>query len=339
MKKILSLILVLCMLLASVPAFAEAPDSDTGLLGLISGLLNNEGETQSTLYYLKEFISGLKMRIAGNKTMIRAIVSFLVNKLVDKLGGKFGSLTGLFSSLGGLSSEGTKGADSSSDGLGALTGLLGSLGDMGSGESSSDDLGALTGLLGSLGTTTSEESETSGDLGALTGLLGSLGAMIGEGDSANLGAIESLLGDLMSEDEEQNGQLSEEDQKAYDDLVARTKEMVDKETGAGVPGKKEIENIEEFFGNWKCTEMVIGGEASDMSEAEIGICIGENTCYTTVSGNQDELTAGQSVEMKLENGVLKVRIGDFWSAFVLTEGGTLVAPDDGFELRYVRAAE
>ena len=297
MKKILSLILVLCMLVASVPVFAEAPESESGLLGLLSGLLEDEGESQgSSLYYLMEFIAGLKMRIAGNKTMIRAIVSFLVNKLADKFGGKLGSLAGLLGNLGGLSSEGSKSTGSTSDGLGALSGLLGSLGGM-----------------------TAEGSEAS---------------------SGDLGALESLLGELMSADSSpENGKLSEEDQKAYDDLVTRTKEMVDKETGAGVPGKKEVDNIEEFFGNWKCTEMVIGGEASDMSEAEIGMCIGENMYYTTVSGKQDELTAGQSVEMKLENGVLKVKYGDFWSAYVLTEDGTLVEPDDGFEFRYVRTAE
>ena len=297
MKKILSLILVLCMLVASVPVFAEALESESGLLGLLSGLLADEGESQgSSLYYLMEFIAGLKMRIAGNKTMIRAIVSFLVNKLADKFGGKLGSLAGLLGNLGGLSSEGSKSTGSTSDGLGALSGLLGSLGGM-----------------------TAEGSESS---------------------SGDLGALESLLGELMSADSSpENGKLSEEDQKAYDDLVTRTKEMVDKETGAGVPGKKEVDNIEEFFGNWKCTEMVIGGEASDMSEAEIGMCIGENMYYTTVSGKQDELTAGQSVEMKLENGVLKVKYGDFWSAYVLTEDGTLVEPDDGFEFRYVRTAE
>ena len=322
MKKILSLILVLCMLVASVPVFAEAPESESGLLGLLSGLLEDEGESQgSSLYYLMEFIAGLKMRIAGNKTMIRAIVSFLVNKLADKFGGKLGSLAGLLGNLGGLSSEGSKSTGSTSDGLGALSGLLGSLSGM-----------------------TAEGSESSsGDLGALAGLLGGLGGMTAEGSEASsgdLGALESLLGELMSADSSpENGKLSEEDQKAYDDLVTRTKEMVDKETGAGVPGKKEVDNIEEFFGNWKCTEMVIGGEASDMSEAEIGMCIGENMYYTTVSGKQDELTAGQSVEMKLENGVLKVKYGDFWSAYVLTEDGTLVEPDDGFEFRYVRAAE
>ena len=297
MKKILSLILVLCMLVASVPVFAEASESESGLLGLLSGLLEDEGESQgSSLYYLMEFIAGLKMRIAGNKTMIRAIVSFLVNKLADKFGGKLGSLAGLLGNLGGLSSEGSKSTGSTSDGLGALSGLLGSLGGM-----------------------TAEGVEAS---------------------SGDLGALESLLGELMSADSSpESGKLSEEDQKAYDDLVTRTKEMVDKETGAGVPGKKEVDNIEEFFGNWKCTEMVIGGEASDMSEAEIGMCIGENMYYTTVSGKQDELTAGQSVEMKLENGVLKVKYGDFWSAYVLTEDGTLVEPDDGFEFRYVRTAE
>ena len=322
MKKILSLILVLCMLVASVPVFAEAPESESGLLGLLSGLLEDEGESQgSSLYYLMEFIAGLKMRIAGNKTMIRAIVSFLVNKLADKFGGKLGSLAGLLGNLGGLSSEGSKSTGSTSDGLGALSGLLGSLGGM-----------------------TAEGSEaSSGDLGALAGLLGGLGGMTAEGSEASsgdLGALESLLGELMSADSSpENGKLSEEDQKAYDDLVTRTKEMVDKETGAGVPGKKEVDNIEEFFGNWKCTEMVIGGEASDMSEAEIGMCIGENMYYTTVSGKQDELAAGQSVEMKLENGVLKVKYGDFWSAYVLTEDGTLVEPDDGFEFRYVRTAE
>ena len=322
MKKILSLILVLCMLVASVPVFAEAPESESGLLGLLSGLLEDEGESQgSSLYYLMEFIAGLKMRIAGNKTMIRAIVSFLVNKLADKFGGKLGSLAGLLGNLGGLSSEGSKSTGSTSDGLGALSGLLGSLGGM-----------------------TAEGSEaSSGDLGALAGLLGGLGGMTAEGSEASsgdLGALESLLGELMSADSSpENGKLSEEDQKVYDDLVTRTKEMVDKETGAGVPGKKEVDNIEEFFGNWKCTEMVIGGEASDMSEAEIGMCIGENMYYTTVSGKQDELTAGQSVEMKLENGVLKVKYGDFWSAYVLTEAGTLVEPDDGFEFRYVRTAE
>ena len=347
MKKILSLILVLCMLVASVPVFAEASESESGLLGLLSGLLEDESESQgSSLYYLMEFIAGLKMRIAGNKTMIRAIVSFLVNKLADKFGGKLGSLAGLLGNLGGLSSEGSKSTGSTSDGLGALSGLLGSLGGMtaeGS-ESSSGDLGALAGLLGGLGGMTAEGSEaSSGDLGALAGLLGGLGGMTAEGSEASsgdLGALESLLGELMSADSSpENGKLSEEDQKAYDDLVTRTKEMVDKETGAGVPGKKEVDNIEEFFGNWKCTEMVIGGEASDMSEAEIGMCIGENMYYTTVSGKQDELTAGQSVEMKLENGVLKVKYGDFWSAYVLTEDGTLVEPDDGFEFRYVRTAE
>ena len=195
MKKILSLILVLCMLVASVPVFAEAPESESGLLGLLSGLLEDEGESQgSSLYYLMEFIAGLKMRIAGNKTMIRAIVSFLVNKLADKFGGKLGSLAGLLGNLGGLSSEGSKSTGSTSDGLGALSGLLGSLGGM-----------------------TAEGSESSsGDLGALAGLLGGLGGMTAEGSEASsgdLGALESLLGELMSADSSpENGKLSEEDQ-------------------------------------------------------------------------------------------------------------------------------
>jgi len=321
MKKIISLILVLCLVMASVPVFAESTESGSGLLGMLSGILEGNGESGGIVPYIIQFLIGLKTKLAGNRMMVRALVSLVVDKLKEKLSGKLGGLGNLLDGLSGLTGDASSG-ESGESALGGLESLLGGLGGLtgetGSGESGESAMGGLETLLGSLGGLTGGESD-SGDLSSLTGLISSM-----------------MSGSELSE----SGELSEEEKKEYEETVARINENAEKETGAGVAGKKTVENIEEFYGNWKYDKLIIFGEETSMSDYDAGMFIGENTYYATTDGKKDpDYMNSETVEMKLTDGVLKIKINDMWSVYVLTEDGTLVEPGEAVEYRYTRVAE
>ena len=128
MKKILALVLVLCMMAAALPVLAESGDeSGSGLSGLLSGLMGGEGEFSSLL----KILSGLKTRLQGNKAILSGIVSMLKPKLESLLGGSGeGSEGGLGSILSGLTDK-LGGGELNLDSL--LGGLLGG-GDAGMSE-------------------------------------------------------------------------------------------------------------------------------------------------------------------------------------------------------------
>ena len=170
MKKILSLILALCMFLAVVPAVAETAEevpAEDGGLGGLSELLGGLGGEGSE--------GGLSDLLGG-----------LMGKLSD-LGGSL-NLSGLFSTLkeklAGLKDVDLKAIIELLKGK--LVGLKSSLSGL---------LGGLTG--GSDGTTKSAEGEEVGDLSALSGLLGGLLGGTGEGESTDGSGAADLIGGIL----------------------------------------------------------------------------------------------------------------------------------------------
>ena len=223
MKKILSLILALCMFLAVVPAVAETaeevPAEDGGLGGLseLLGGLGGEGSEGGLSDMLGGLLGGDGSE--GSEGGLGSLFGGLMGKLSD-LGGSL-NLSGLFSTLkeklAGLKDVDLKaiiellkgklvGLKSSLSGLlGGLTG--GSDGTTKSAEGEEvGDLSALSGLLGGLlggsdGTTESAEGEAgaseSGDLSSLSGLLGGLLGGTGEGESTDGSGAADLIGGIL----------------------------------------------------------------------------------------------------------------------------------------------
>ena len=187
MKKILALVLVLCMMTAALPAFAEtaAEPSGSGLINQLSDILNGEGSLEEKVSVLSGMFSELKNSFTGSDKQFSAIISALIEKLQGLLQSGEGSTGSL---LSGLKDKlaGSLGGDSSK-----LSGLLSSL--TGGKEGEGLDL---TGLLGSLG-----EGSEDFDLGSLLGILGGDDAEV-EDDGETL---EEMIERLNREEEADTG--------------------------------------------------------------------------------------------------------------------------------------
>ena len=221
MKKLLSLILALIMLMTVAPVFAEATAEKNGLSSLFSRLMSGssedtEGSRLGNLFnHLKgklddsESSFSLSSLLRPLLTKLRGIkgikLSVIINAVKDKFGGLLGGLsrgsegggegTSLSSLLGGL-----LGGDSSEDGVGTdlsgmLSGLLGGEGDGSEGGKASELLSLLSGLLGG----GDEGSEGSED-GELLSLLGSL---FGDGEGDEDIDLDKLLEEYRSSPEYQ----------------------------------------------------------------------------------------------------------------------------------------
>lgn len=314
MKKILALVLALCMMMTACAVFAESEDDASagsegsagledlfagsdgegaeggaagGLGSLISGLTGMLGEGGSKI---GELISKLGDMLKGGTSSISALISSLGEKLAGSdgfLGKIFSGLSGL---LGGTAGEGSEGGFS-------LDGLMSGL----TGEGEGLDLNRMMGALG-LGTEEGAETEDGG---------------------------ETETGDMLTDEEE----------AALDDLM----EMLNKaeESGPHPVNKKEAAGIEEFYGDWISTRMYVGTEETAKDESNEGVHIDANGWYFTLDGAKDPAyDMPETAELKLEDGELKAQDGELWTTFVLTEEGELVLGGEGIlEIYYVRVTE
>ena len=240
MKKFLSLILAIAMMMTIVPALAETGTEAGGLSSLLSGLGDSSGEssgdssgessgdTSSLTGLLGGLLGG------GSGLDLSTLGKTLVQKLKDKLGDLKGVdldaiVSGLKDKLGGLK----------------------------------DKLGGLT-KSGTEETTTTETGESSGDMSSLTSLLSGLGESSGEtgatGETSDAD-IHSLLGGLLggSEGEGEGTEdidldsflesfkLSEE----YQEYVARyaaIQEHLNLEHAEGLPaGDEQVMSLSEIY--------------------------------------------------------------------------------------------
>ena len=133
--------------------------------------------------------------------------------------------------------------------------------------------------------------------------------------------------------------LSEEEIEEFNNDIEKMNQEALAETGDSVPGKKEAGSMEEFYGNWTYSKYVFGDQEFDMSDSGGGIFIGDNTYYITTDGEMDtdDGVPPEVLEMKLDNGVLKILINRLWGVFVLTENNELVMVSGGSLSYYVRA--
>jgi len=240
MKKFLSLILAIAMMMTIVPALAETGTEAGGLSSLLSGLGDSSGESSGESSGDTSSLTGLLGGLLGGGSGLD--LSTLGKTLVQKLKDKLGDLKGvdLDAIVSGLKDK--------------LGGLLGGL---------KDKLGGLT-KSGTDETTTTETGESSGDMSSLTSLLGGLGESSGEtgatGETSDADIL-SLLGGLLggSEGEGEGTEdidldsflesfkLSEE----YQEYVARyaaIQEHLNLEHAEGLPaGDEQVMSLSEIY--------------------------------------------------------------------------------------------
>ncbi len=236
MKKLLSLILAIAMMMTIVPALAETGTEAGGLSSLLSGLGDSSGESSGDTSFLTGLLGGLLG--GGSGLDLSTLGKTLVQKLKDKLGDLKG--VDLDAIVSGLKDK--------------LGGLLGGL---------KDKLGGLT-KSGAEETTTTETGESSGDMSSLTSLLGGLGESSGEtgatgetSDADILSLLGSLLGGSEGEGEGtedidldsflESFKLSEEYQE-YMARYAAIQEHLNLEHADGLPaGDEQVMSLSEIY--------------------------------------------------------------------------------------------
>ena len=266
MKKLLSLILAIAMMMTIVPALAETGTEAGGLSSLLSGLGDSSGESSGDSSGDTSSLTGLLGGLLGGGSGLdlSALGKTLVQKLKDKLGNlkgvdldaivsglkdKLGGLLGgLKDKLGGLTKSGaeetttTETGDSSGD-MSSLTSLLGGLGES-SGETGAtgetSDAGILSLLGGLLGgeTGTTGETGSASDLEALMMLGSLLGGSEGEGEGTEDIDLDSFL---------ESFKLSEEYQE-YMARYAAIQEHLNLEHAEGLPaGDEQVMSLSEIY--------------------------------------------------------------------------------------------
>ncbi len=238
MKKLLSLILAIAMMMTIVPALAETGTEAGGLSSLLSGLGDSSGESSGESSGDTSSLTGLLGGLLGGGSGLD--LSTLGKTLVQKLKDKLGDLKGvdLDAIVSGLKDK--------------LGGLLGGL---------KDKLGDLT-KSGAEETTTTETGESSGDMSSLTSLLGGLGESSGEtgatGETSDADIL-SLLGGLLGGSEGEGTEdidldsflesfkLSEEYQE-YMARYAAIQEHLNLEHADGLPaGDEQVMSLSEIY--------------------------------------------------------------------------------------------
>lgn len=142
MKKIVTLMLVLCMMLAAVPVFAESTTGGSGLGDLLSGLMGGSESGEGKEGGLGDLLSGLmggEGKEGGLGSQLSGLVEELkkegkekISQLSSKLKGKameilLKELANPDSKLAGLLGKFAAGKDKSSDDSAGLESLLGAL--------------------------------------------------------------------------------------------------------------------------------------------------------------------------------------------------------------------
>ena len=255
MKKLLSLILAIAMMMTIVPALAETGTEAGGLSSLLSGLGDSSGESSGDSSGDTSSLTGLLGGLLGGGSGLdlSALGKTLVQKLKDKLGNLKGVdldaiVSGLKDKLGGLTKSGaeetttTETGDSSGD-MSSLTSLLGGLGES-SGETGAtgetSDAGILSLLGGLLGgeTGTTGETGSASDLEALMMLGSLLGGSEGEGEGTEDIDLDSFL---------ESFKLSEEYQE-YMARYAAIQEHLNLEHAEGLPaGDEQVMSLSEIY--------------------------------------------------------------------------------------------
>ena len=306
MKKTIALLLVLCMMLAAVPVFAESAaetaPSGSGLEDLLSGLMSGSEGAEGKEGGLGDLLSGLMNGSEGAE-------------------GKEGGLSDLLSGLMGGSESGE--------------GKEGGLGSMLSGLAEKLKTEA-TKAASALGSKLKEKllKELSDPDSKLSGLLSKLTAGLAKSGKAD---VTSLLGSLLGGSDKSTEGTAEEGETLEETLERLNKEA-EAETGDSVPGKKAAKSVEEFYGQWKESKFTLLGEEYDMSEYGEGAFIGENTYYVTLNGEKSpDYLYPETAELSIGNGILKVNSDGHWTNFVLTEDGSMVQPSGTIQIYFVRA--
>ena len=176
MKKILSMVLALAMMLTAAAAFAEAPAEESGLSSLLGTLLSgsDEGSEGSGLSSL---LGSLMGKLGSKNFSLSSLLKPLLKKLGTLKGVRLSELIGaLKQKLSGLLGGITKSADaegSEDAGLSSLLGLLSGVTGESDGTESGEsfDLSSLLGLLGGGAGESGIESVSGDDLAGLLGLL------------------------------------------------------------------------------------------------------------------------------------------------------------------------
>ena len=331
MKKLIALLLVLCISAAALPAFAqssEVPAPSGSVLGdLASGLLElikgGDNQESSPLDKLSELIKQV------DTDKVKNDLSGLIAKLKD-------SFSGLMKKL--------KDAASESGGKGVLARLKSKLKDgvsdlrakLKDGTSESGGKVDLAGLKSKLRADLSKARANLGE--KKDSLLSGLKEKLSADDSGILQALLDKIHGFADRDE------SSDDDKTIEQELAETFEKLNREaeaeTGASIPNKKEATSVDQFYGNWKQTKFVIAGIEYDMSDSGEGAYFGENTYYTTSNGDKSEdYFYPETAELFIRDGVLKINCNGNWTTYVMTEDGQIVIPGGGLEIYFAREEE
>ena len=229
MKKFLSLILAIAMMMTIVPALAETGTEAGGLSSLLSGLGDSSGESSGESSGDTSSLTGLLGGLLGGGSGLdlSTLGKTLVQKLKDKLGDLKGVdldaiVSGLKDKLGGLTKSGTDETTTTETG------------------ESSGDMSSLTSLLGGLGESSGETGATgeTSDADILSLLGGLLGGSEGEGEGTEDIDLDSFL---------ESFKLSEE----YQEYVARyaaIQEHLNLEHAEGLPaGDEQVMSLSEIY--------------------------------------------------------------------------------------------
>lgn len=280
MRKAIALILVLCMMAATLPVLTESA-----------------GENPPTGSILGEILSGLLEK--AEEKIKEKDTTGLLSGLFDKLKKDGGDASGLITKLKELFSKAIK-----------------------------DPTGEISALLSKI-----KEKLNSGESIDLEGLLGSL---LGGGDTVDLkGLLGSLLGG--------GNTTSDESEKSLEEELAETMDKLNKEAeadkGEFVPDMKPAESVEQFYGHWVQTKIVIDNTDYDMSDVGEGAFFAENTYYITENGEKSpDYPYSETAELFIRDGVLKINTDGHWTTYVMTNSGEIVLSGSSL-LCYFKRAE
>ena len=327
MKKLISLLIALCMLLMMVPATAETAvenvekveekteASDGSLTELLKALLadtKTEGQDLSGL--LQALIAKAEEEGIDLSTLLQNLLSSEEVKLDEE------QLNKLLSFLFGGQSEGEGAASGKfSEWLGMLSGLMGSEGS--TSENGGSDV--LSSLLGSLLGGSAEEADSSGlvknsegteealDLSMLLGLLGGGSDFIKADDDASQSVQE--IGET----------------KESDDLSALLALLAGEGSESELPETVAAESVEQFFGAWKLTGCALNNKLVELENLTVigmelppqNLVISEGK-LTYEADDGKEITS--PVKMELVDGRLSVTENSEVTAISLTKDGGLI---------------
>ena len=325
MKKIVALILVLCMMLAAFPVFAEST-GDTAPAGsdwgdLLSGLLGGSDSGESGSGGFGDLVSGLLGGSENGESGSGGFGDLVSGLLGGSDSGEGGN--GIGDLLSGLLG-GSEGGEGTEGGLGSLfSGLMEEL--------KKDGEKGLSGLTSVLEGTLSKALKDPD--GKFATLFSALTEKLNKGGSVDLdGLLGTLLGSGASVE------LSPEDEEDLAETLDRLNREAEAATGEDVPNRKDAESVEEFYGQWKESRFIYDNKEYDLSEYGEGAFIGENTYYITQDGQKSpDYYHPETAELTIHDGVLKINSDVNWTTYALTQDGEIVMCGSSILYYFVRA--